>query len=117
MIHKIVIPHVGVNVTEFRLVEWKGKEREWIEKGSTVLLIETEKTQWEVEAEISGYLHILVEAEKKAEVGKVVGSLAETKEELEEVQKASPKEAVSARVAGQESASQARGLKEKRAFE
>ena len=104
MVHKIVIPRVGVNVTEFRLIEWKGKEGDWIEKESIVLLIETEKTKWEVEAEISGYLHILVEAENKAEVGKVVGSLAETKEELEEVQKASPKGAVSERVVEEESA-------------
>ena len=104
MVHKIVIPRVGVNVTEFRLIEWKGKEGDWIEKESIVLLIETEKTKWEVEAGISGYLHILVEAENKAEVGKVVGSLAETKEELEEVQKASPKEAVSERVVEEESA-------------
>ena len=61
--------------------------REWVEKGSVVLLIETEKTQWEVEAETSGFLHILVGEGKKAEVGKVVGVLAETKKELREVQR------------------------------
>ena len=60
MIAQVVIPRVGVNVTEFRLVEWKAKEGDWVEKGSTVLHIETEKTQWEVEAEISGFLHILL---------------------------------------------------------
>ena len=86
MIAQVVIPRVGVNVTEFRLVEWKAKEGDWVEKGSTVLHIETEKTQWEVEAEISGFLHILLEAGKKAPVGEAVGAIAETDEELQKLQ-------------------------------
>jgi pyruvate dehydrogenase E2 component (dihydrolipoamide acetyltransferase) len=90
MLANITIPKLGVNVTEFRLVEWKAKEGDWAEKGSIVLEIETEKTQWEVEAEISGFLHILIAEGNKAEVGTVVGVLAETNEELKEVQKESP---------------------------
>ncbi len=86
MFVQVVIPRVGVNVTEFRLVEWKAKEGDRVEKGSAVLQIETEKTQWEVEAEISGFLHILVEAGKKAAVGEVVGAVAETMEELQKLQ-------------------------------
>lgn len=86
MIVQVVIPRVGVNVTEFRLVEWKAKEGDRVEKGSTVLQIETEKTQWEVEAEIAGFLHILLEAGNKAAVGEAVGAIAETKEELQQAQ-------------------------------
>jgi len=86
MIVQVVIPRVGVNVTEFRLVEWKAKEGDRVEKGSTVLQIETEKTQWEVEAEITGFLHILLEAGFKAPVGETVGVIAETKEEFQKVQ-------------------------------
>ena len=89
MIVQVVIPRVGVNVTEFRLVEWNAKEGDRVEKGSTVLQIETEKTQWEVEAEIAGFLHILVEAGKKAPVDEVVGAIAETKEEFQKLQKES----------------------------
>lgn len=86
MIVQVVIPRVGVNVTEFRLVEWKAKEGDRVEKDSAVLQIETEKTQWEVEAEISGFLRILLEAGRKAAVGEVVGSIAETREELQKLQ-------------------------------
>lgn len=86
MIVQVVIPRVGVNVTEFRLVEWKAREGDRVEKGSTVLQIETEKTQWEVEAEISGFLHILLEAGNKAPVGEAVGAIAETREELQKLQ-------------------------------
>ena len=86
MIAQVVIPRVGVNVTEFRLVEWKAKEGDRVEKGSTVLQIETEKTQWEVEAEISGFLHILLEAGNKAAVGEAVGAIADSREELQKLQ-------------------------------
>jgi len=86
MIAQVIIPRVGVNVTEFRLIEWTAKEGERVEKGSAVLHIETEKTQWEVEAEISGFLHILLEAGKKAAVGEAVGAIAETGEELRKLQ-------------------------------
>lgn len=84
---KITIPKLGVNVREFRLVEWKAKEGQWVEKGSIVLVIETEKTVWEVEAEASGFVHILANVGNKAQIGVVVGILAETEEELAELQK------------------------------
>ncbi len=86
MIVQLEIPRAGVNVTEFRLVEWRAGEGDWVEQGSAVLQIETEKTQWEVEAGTSGYLHILLEAGHKALVGDVVGAIAETREELDALQ-------------------------------
>ena len=89
---EISIPKIGVNVTEVRLVEWKAKEGQWVDEGSVVLIIETEKTEWSVEAVSSGFLHILVKEGGKAQIEEVVGLLAETKDELEELQKKSPQE-------------------------
>jgi len=87
MAEYIAIPKLGMSMTEATLVEWKVKEGDQVEKGDIVLLIETEKTQWEVEASVSGFVHILVEEDVKALVGRVVGLIAETKEELEALQK------------------------------
>jgi len=87
MAEYIAIPKLGMSMTEATLVEWKVKEGDQVEKGDIVLLIETEKTQWEVEASVSGFVHILVEEDVKAPVGRVVGLIAETKEELEALQK------------------------------
>jgi len=92
MAEYIGIPKLGMSMTEATLVEWKVKESNQIEKGDVVLMIETEKTQWEVEASAPGFLHILVEADAKAPVGRVVGLIAETKEELEALQKEPAKE-------------------------
>ena len=68
------------------LVEWKVNEGDSVNAGDVVLLIETAKTQWEVEATASGYVHVLVPADERANVARVVGLIAETKEELAKLQ-------------------------------
>jgi pyruvate dehydrogenase E2 component (dihydrolipoamide acetyltransferase)/2-oxoglutarate dehydrogenase E2 component (dihydrolipoamide succinyltransferase) len=82
------------------MVEWKVKEGEKVEKGTAVLVIETEKTEWNVEAGASGFLHILVEEGAKAKIGQVVGLIAETKEEFKKLQKETPPQALAAEVKG-----------------
>ncbi len=89
---QIVIPKLGLSMSDVTIVEWKAKEGEKVEKGSVVLVIETEKTEWNVEAGASGFLHILVQEGVKAKIGQVVGLIAETKEELEKLQKETPRE-------------------------
>lgn len=83
----IAIPKLGMAMTEAALVEWKVAEGDRVEKGDVVLVIQTEKIMWDVEASASGYVHILVEKDVTAPVGRVVGLIAETKEELEALQR------------------------------
>ena len=89
--YEIKIPKLGMSMKEATLVEWKFDEGAWIEKQQIVLVIETEKTTWEVEALDSGFLHILVPADPdgKVSVSEVVGQLAATEEELKALQKES----------------------------
>ncbi len=88
MATNITIPKLGMTMKDAALVEWKFNEGDRIEKGDVVLIIETEKTTWEVEALASGYLHILITAnpDNPEPVGKAVGLLAETEEELKTLQ-------------------------------
>jgi len=88
----IPIPKLGMNMTRATLIEWKAKEGDCVERGSVVLTIETEKTGWEIMAEASGFLHILVEEGAEVPVSRVVGFIAETKEELDALQKEPPRE-------------------------
>jgi pyruvate dehydrogenase E2 component (dihydrolipoamide acetyltransferase) len=92
MVTNIAIPKLGMSMTRATLIEWKAKEGDWVEKDSTVLVIETEKTGWEIKADTPGYLHILVEEGKEVGVSRVVGMIAATKEELEAMQKEPQKE-------------------------
>jgi len=77
-----------MSMKEATVVEWKYNEGDHVAEGDVVLIIETEKTTWEVEALDSGYLHVLIAADPDARepVGKVVGQLAETEEELKTLQ-------------------------------
>jgi len=83
----IAIPKLGMTMTEATLVDWKVKQGDRVEKGDIVLGIQTEKIKWDVEAAASGYVHILVEEDVTVPVGRVVGLIAETIEELEALQR------------------------------
>ena len=90
MVANIAIPKLGFTMVDAKLVEWKAKEGDWVEKGSGVLVIEGEKSSWEIEVENSGFLHITAQSGNKALVGEVVGVICETKEELDSAQKQTP---------------------------
>jgi len=92
MVVSIAIPKLGWGTEPLRLVEWKAKEGNWIEQGDVVLVITTEKITSDVEAEASGYLHILVEEGNEAPIGSAVGLIVKTKEELETIQREPPRE-------------------------
>jgi pyruvate dehydrogenase E2 component (dihydrolipoamide acetyltransferase) len=96
---EINIPKLGMSMKEANLVEWKYNPGDWVDNKAVVLLIETEKTQWEVETLGAGFLNILVPAGPGAKqpVGTVVGQLAETEEELKALQAESGVEVVPAK--------------------
>jgi len=84
---KIIAPKLGMSTEPLKLIEWKAKEGDRVEKGSVVLVVETEKTRHDIEAEASGFLHILVKAGSEAPIGSAAGLIAETREKLEALQK------------------------------
>jgi len=92
----ITIPKLGMTMKEATLVEWKLQEGQPIKEGDVVLIIETEKVQWDVEASASGFLHIITDVQITEPIGTVVGLIADTEEELAALQKDSPAPAVAA---------------------
>jgi pyruvate dehydrogenase E2 component (dihydrolipoamide acetyltransferase)/2-oxoglutarate dehydrogenase E2 component (dihydrolipoamide succinyltransferase) len=90
---QILMPKLGMSTAPLTLVEWKAKEGEPVEKGNIVLVVETEKIRHDIEAEVSGFLHILVKEGQEVPIATVVGLIAATKEELEALKKERPKEA------------------------
>jgi len=85
-----MVPKLGMGTEPLTIVEWKVKEGDRVERGSVVLVVETEKIRHDVEAEASGFLHILVEEGNEAEIGSAAGLIAETEEELAALQKEAP---------------------------
>ncbi len=89
MAAEIVIPLVRRNQKHdiLKLVEWKAKEGDRVRQGKVVLIAESEKATHEIDADLSGFLHIIIPAGEKAMVGTVVGLVVTTKEELAALQR------------------------------
>lgn len=68
------------------LVEWKFNEGDSVQTGEAILLIETDKTKYEIEAQGAGMLHILVDVDNTEPIGKLVGLIAENAGELSSLQ-------------------------------
>lgn len=103
MARDIAIPKLGMTMKEAKVVAWMFSEGDKVEKGQIVMQVETAKVTHDVEAQDSGFLHILVPPGETHPVGAAVGQLAETKEELAELQARTPAPEVTA-VAPQEAA-------------
>lgn len=56
MVHQVILPRLGTNMEEGRVVEWRKKEGDNVVRGDVLLLVETSKAIFEVEAENDGYL-------------------------------------------------------------
>lgn len=75
----IVMPKVGLTMTEGKIVEWKKAIGERVEKGETVFVFETEKVSFDVEAALSGYIvSIIVDEGETVPVGTEVAILADS---------------------------------------
>ena len=86
MITPVLMPKIGLTMTEGKIVEWKKREGEWVEKGEVLFVFETEKMALEAEAQQSGFLNsILVKVDDHVPVGQVVCYLAEKEGEKVEV--------------------------------
>jgi pyruvate dehydrogenase E2 component (dihydrolipoamide acetyltransferase) len=60
--YQVVMPKLGLTMTEATLVEWLKADGEPVEKGEPLFTLESEKSTLEIEAPASGTLRILVPA-------------------------------------------------------
>ncbi len=83
---QVLMPKIGLTMTEGKIVEWKKREGEWVNKGEILFVFETEKVAFEVEAPQSGFLaKILAQVDEIVPIGGVVGLLIEKEGEEVEV--------------------------------
>ena len=69
----VLIPKLGMTMTEGCVAEWKVPDGGHVDAGSIVYLLETEKIKFEVEADAAGIVRHLVPEGAKQPVGAVVG--------------------------------------------
>ena len=70
-----------------KVVAWEKSPGDWIEKGDTVLVIESDKADMDIESFYSGYLaSVIVPAGNSVSPNEIVALIAETEAEIPEAQ-------------------------------
>jgi pyruvate dehydrogenase E2 component (dihydrolipoamide acetyltransferase) len=85
MIREVFMPALSSTMTEGKIVSWVKSPGDKVEKGETVVVVESDKADMDVESFHEGILAaIVVEAGEVAPVGEAIALLAETEAEIEE---------------------------------
>ncbi|KAL3737084.1 hypothetical protein ACJRO7_025931 [Eucalyptus globulus] len=84
-IREIFMPALSSTMTEGKIVSWVRSEGDRLAKGESVVVVESDKADMDVETFYDGYLAaIMVEEGGVAAVGSAIALLAETEEEIAE---------------------------------
>lgn len=84
MIHEVFMPALSSTMTEGKIVSWVKSPGDKIEKGETVVVVESDKADMDVESFYEGYLAVItVSAGDSAPVGSAIALVAETEAEIE----------------------------------
>jgi pyruvate/2-oxoglutarate dehydrogenase complex dihydrolipoamide acyltransferase (E2) component len=76
MLYNIVMPQLGLTMTEGAVTAWLKRVGDWVEKGEPLFMVETDKAEMEFESMGSGYLSaILVDLRQIVPVGTVIAQL------------------------------------------
>jgi pyruvate dehydrogenase E2 component (dihydrolipoamide acetyltransferase) len=85
MIHEVFMPALSSTMTEGKIVSWEKQPGDRVEKGETILVVESDKADMDVESFNAGYLAaVVVDAGGSAPVGNTIALIAETEAEIEE---------------------------------
>jgi len=87
MINEIFMPALSSTMTEGKIVSWVKSPGDKVEKGETVVVVESDKADMDVESFYEGYLAVIVTpAGESAPVGSAIALLAETEAEIKAAQ-------------------------------
>ena len=83
MIHEVFMPALSSTMTEGKIVSWVKSPGDKVEKGETVVVVESDKADMDVETFYEGYIAtILVDSGDTAPVGAAIALIAETEAEI-----------------------------------
>jgi pyruvate dehydrogenase E2 component (dihydrolipoamide acetyltransferase) len=84
-IREVFMPALSSTMTEGKIVSWAKSPGDRVEKGETVLVVESDKADMDVESFAEGFLAILLfEAGSSVPVGHTIALIAETEAEIAE---------------------------------
>ncbi|HIK14500.1 MAG TPA: 2-oxo acid dehydrogenase subunit E2 [Leptolyngbyaceae cyanobacterium M33_DOE_097] len=87
MIYEVFMPALSSTMTEGKIVSWVKSPGDRVEKGETVVVVESDKADMDVESFYEGYLAtIIVPAGESIGVGEAIALIAETEAEIAEAE-------------------------------
>jgi len=87
MIYEVFMPALSSTMTEGKIVSWVKSPGDRVEKGETVVVVESDKADMDVESFYEGYLAtIIVPAGESSPVGEAIALIAETEAEIAEAE-------------------------------
>ena len=90
-IHDIFMPALSSTMTEGKIVEWLKQPGDKVGRGESVLVVESDKADMDVESFQDGYLAaVLMPAGSTAPVGETIGLIVETEAEIADAQAKAP---------------------------
>ncbi len=85
--HDIFMPALSSTMTEGKIVEWLKNPGDKVERGESVLVVESDKADMDVESFHDGFLaSIVMPAGSSAPVGETIGLIVETEDEIASAQ-------------------------------
>ena len=90
MATEIVVPKLGLTMTEANLAKWNVTSGQKVTTGEVVAVIETDKVSFEIEAPADGLVHPVAESNTMVAVAEVIGYVAADDAELASLQSAQP---------------------------
>ena len=95
--HDIFMPALSSTMTEGKIVEWLKQPGDKVGRGESVLVVESDKADMDVESFQEGYLAaVLMPAGSTAPVGETIGLIVETEAEIADAKAKAPTAAPSA---------------------
>ena len=95
--HDIFMPALSSTMTEGKIVEWIKQPGDKVERGESVLVVESDKADMDVESFQEGYLAaVLMPAGSTAPVGETIGLIVETEAEIADAKAKAPSAAQTA---------------------
>jgi 2-oxoglutarate dehydrogenase E2 component (dihydrolipoamide succinyltransferase) len=72
---EIKVPAAGESITSANIAAWRKKDGDRVEKGEILVSLETDKVSNDLEAPVSGTLHILSPEGEEVAIGKVIATI------------------------------------------
>ena len=72
---EIKVPAAGESITSANIAAWRKKDGDRVEKGEILVSLETDKVSNDLEAPVSGTLHILVPEGEEVPIGNVIAKI------------------------------------------